>query len=109
MYGNEPARWDDNLVGVDRWRCVVNSLTRLRFCSGKTAPWSSRPKEGVAGPPAGYPCLGLKCLGGAPSYPLRSVIGPTLGLINRDDLMALDTGLRLGRATDRCACRWRHA
>ncbi|MFX5688993.1 symmetrical bis(5'-nucleosyl)-tetraphosphatase, partial [Acinetobacter baumannii] len=33
MYGNAPERWDDSLSGVARWRCVVNSLTRLRFCS----------------------------------------------------------------------------
>src|SRR3954447_24058255 len=33
MYGNEPRRWDDALVGPDRWRFIVNVLTRLRFCS----------------------------------------------------------------------------
>ena len=33
MYGNEPARWDDRLQGVDRLRFIVNALTRIRFCS----------------------------------------------------------------------------
>lgn len=32
MYGNEPARWSDNLAGADRTRFVINALTRMRFC-----------------------------------------------------------------------------
>ncbi|MBS0309591.1 MAG: symmetrical bis(5'-nucleosyl)-tetraphosphatase [Proteobacteria bacterium] len=33
MYGNFPAKWDDGLSGADRIRCIVNALTRLRFCT----------------------------------------------------------------------------
>ena len=32
MYGDGPDTWDDNLIGVSRWRCIVNALTRLRYC-----------------------------------------------------------------------------
>ena len=33
MSGNTPADWNDNLIGSDRLRCIVNALTRLRWCS----------------------------------------------------------------------------
>ena len=33
MYGNEPRRWDPELQGPDRWRFIVNALTRMRLCS----------------------------------------------------------------------------
>jgi bis(5'-nucleosyl)-tetraphosphatase (symmetrical) len=32
MYGNLPDVWQDNLAGMERWRCIINYLTRLRFC-----------------------------------------------------------------------------
>jgi len=32
MYGNLPDRWDNNLAGSERLRCIVNFLTRMRFC-----------------------------------------------------------------------------
>lgn len=32
MYGNQPDHWDVNLAGVERLRCIVNYLTRMRFC-----------------------------------------------------------------------------
>lgn len=32
MYGNQPDKWDDKLQGAERLRCIVNHLTRMRFC-----------------------------------------------------------------------------
>ncbi|MBX3708360.1 MAG: symmetrical bis(5'-nucleosyl)-tetraphosphatase [Gammaproteobacteria bacterium] len=32
IYGNQPDYWDDHLSGIERWRCIVNFLTRMRFC-----------------------------------------------------------------------------
>ncbi len=29
MYGNQPDRWSDGLAGDERWRVVVNAMTRL--------------------------------------------------------------------------------
>jgi bis(5'-nucleosyl)-tetraphosphatase (symmetrical) len=31
MYGNRPDRWDARLAGADRFRFVINALTRLRY------------------------------------------------------------------------------
>lgn len=31
MYGNEPARWDNQLVGDERLRFVINAFTRMRY------------------------------------------------------------------------------
>jgi bis(5'-nucleosyl)-tetraphosphatase (symmetrical) len=31
MYGDQPARWSDALRGAERWRFVINVLTRVRF------------------------------------------------------------------------------
>lgn len=33
MYGNMPTAWDDRLRGIERWRCIVNALTRIRLCT----------------------------------------------------------------------------
>ena len=30
LYGNQPTRWDENLCGVDRFRVIVNAMTRMR-------------------------------------------------------------------------------
>ena len=33
MYGNLPDQWSDDLRGADRLRCIINAMTRLRFCT----------------------------------------------------------------------------
>ena len=91
MYGNTPDRWDDGLQGVARWRCVVNALTRLRFCAADgTMEFAT--KEGAGGAPEGYmPWFEVPGRRTA-QQPVAFGHWSTLGLINRDDLLALDTG-----------------
>jgi bis(5'-nucleosyl)-tetraphosphatase (symmetrical) len=91
MYGNSPAKWDDKLQGMDRLRCIVNALTRIRFCradgtmdfgsnesNAKTPdglmPWFDAPQRQTADTPV--------------------VFGhwSTLGLTIRNNLVGLDTG-----------------
>ncbi|HEX5357538.1 MAG TPA: symmetrical bis(5'-nucleosyl)-tetraphosphatase [Aquabacterium sp.] len=91
MYGNEPDKWREGLQGVPRWRCVVNSLTRLRFCSvDGTMEFAT--KEGAGGAPEGFmpwfEVPGRRTAG----TPVAFGHWSTLGLINRDDLLSLDTG-----------------
>lgn len=32
MYGNTPNQWRDDLTDVQRFRCIVNYFTRMRYC-----------------------------------------------------------------------------
>jgi bis(5'-nucleosyl)-tetraphosphatase (symmetrical) len=92
MYGNQPDRWDDSLTGIARLRCIVNALTRMRFCG-----------------PGGVMEFGQKDSGGAPDgsnllpwfdLPERRTSDVTvvfghwsaLGLLLRDDVIGLDSG-----------------
>jgi bis(5'-nucleosyl)-tetraphosphatase (symmetrical) len=97
MYGNEPARWDDGLQGADRLRFIVNALTRIRFCA-EDGTLELQTKEGLAATPAGlYPWFdtpGRRSAGQAIAFGHWS----TLGLVNRADLLGLDTGCVWGGA-----------
>ncbi len=91
MYGDEPARWHDDLQGHDRLRHIVNVLTRMRFCS-PDGTLELKTKEGAAAAPKGYlPWFDLRARRTATT---RVAFGhwSTLGLINRDTLLGLDTG-----------------
>ncbi|MFO1293372.1 MAG: symmetrical bis(5'-nucleosyl)-tetraphosphatase [Rubrivivax sp.] len=91
MYGNEPARWDDALAGAERWRFIVNALTRMRFCTPE-GQLDFVTKEGAAAAPAGYQpwfeVPGRRSAGERIAFAHWSM----LGLVVRPDLMALDTG-----------------
>ncbi len=91
MYGNEPARWDDALTGVSRWRCVVNALTRLRFCTPE-GEMEFATKEGAGGAPEGFVPWFEVPSRGTQGTPVAFGHWSTLGLIDRPDLLALDTG-----------------
>lgn len=91
MYGNQPARWDDGLQGADRWRCIVNALTRLRFCTAD-GEMEFATKEGPGQPPQGY--LPWFEVPGRRSADVPVVFGhwSTLGLVQREKLSGLDSG-----------------
>jgi bis(5'-nucleosyl)-tetraphosphatase (symmetrical) len=97
MYGNAPDRWDDALAGDDRLRAIVNALTRMRFVDA-SGRMDFSVKEGAdAAPPGLMPWFD------APGRRTRDVVvvcghWSTLGLVLRDDLIALDTGCVWGGA-----------
>lgn len=96
MYGNTPARWDDAMQGVDRWRVIVNALTRIRFCT-EDGTMDFRVKEGAdAAPPGHAPWFSIASRRTA-GVPVAFGHWSTIGLIDRPDLLSLDTGCVWGR------------
>ncbi|WP_162057728.1 symmetrical bis(5'-nucleosyl)-tetraphosphatase [Undibacterium sp. KW1] len=90
MYGNTPAQWQDDLQGYDRLRCIINALTRMRFCSADGV-MDFDSKDGLESAPQGFaPWFDLS----RASEKNTLVFGhwSTLGLILRDNLISLDTG-----------------
>lgn len=91
MYGNAPAKWEDTLQGIDRLRCIVNGLTRIRFCGADgTMEFGSAESKSAALP--GY--LPWFDVPGRKTEEVSVVFGhwSTLGLIMRPNLIGLDTG-----------------
>jgi bis(5'-nucleosyl)-tetraphosphatase (symmetrical) len=97
MYGNRPDRWDESLSGAERRRFVINALTRMRYC---------RPDGTIdvklKGRPGSQPAPWQPWFDVATraSRGLRVVCGhwSTLGLLERADVLALDTGCVWGGA-----------
>jgi bis(5'-nucleosyl)-tetraphosphatase (symmetrical) len=91
MYGNTPAQWSDSLLGTDRLRVIVNALTRLRFCTGDGV-MEFATKEGAGAAPDG--CVPWFDVPGRKTAGITVAFGhwSTLGLVNRPDLLGLDTG-----------------
>ena len=97
MYGNQPARWRDDLAGHDRWRMVLNALTRVRYCAPDgTLEFDTKDGSGVAPPGhlAWFDVPGRLTQG----QPIAFGHWSTLGLRNRPDLLSLDTGCVWGGA-----------
>ncbi len=94
MYGNQPQAWQDSLAGMERLRMIVNAFSRLRYCTpegqmdfhykgapgtqpAELLPWFEVPRQSA----------GATVIFGHWS---------SLGLINRPNLIALDTGCLWG-------------
>lgn len=91
MFGNEPALWNPNLTGVTRWRFIVNTLTRMRFCDAQ-GRMDFDTKEGADQAPEGYKPWFEHAHRATAGQPIAFGHWSTLGLVNRPDLLALDTG-----------------
>ncbi|MEY8875626.1 MAG: symmetrical bis(5'-nucleosyl)-tetraphosphatase [Leptothrix sp. (in: b-proteobacteria)] len=97
MYGNQPDRWDASLQGADRWRLVINALTRTRFCSADgTLDFKLKEAAAVA-PPGLMPWFDVPGRLTA-GVPIAFGHWSTLGTQDRPDLLALDTGCVWGGA-----------
>ncbi len=92
LYGNTPDRWDDNLRGMDRLRCIVNVLTRMRLCS-PDGRIDFKQKESAGAPP-GSDLLPWFDLPARQSAHITVVFGhwSALGLLMRPNLLGLDSG-----------------
>ena len=91
IFGPGSDSWDDALRGTARHRVIINALTRIRFCTADGV-MDLKTKEGTGGAPAGHmPWFEV------PHRRTRDTVlvtghWSTLGLVLRDDLVALDTG-----------------
>jgi bis(5'-nucleosyl)-tetraphosphatase (symmetrical) len=97
MYGNRPDRWDETLEGAARRRFVINALTRLRYCQ-PDGTVDLKLKDAPAATPAPWrPWFDIDTRA---SRGTRVIFGhwSTLGLLQRADLLALDTGCVWGGA-----------
>ena len=91
MYGSRPARWNAALAGQERLRFIVNTLTRIRFCSDD-GTLDLKTKEGAGAAPVGFrPWFDIPTRL-THAQPVAFGHWSTLGLVNRPNLLALDTG-----------------
>ena len=92
MYGNLPNAWDDGLLGVERLRCIVNALTRLRFCTQDGVMDFDMKESGSAAPGSSllpwFDVPGRRSAGDTVVFGHWSALGLTL----RPNLIGLDSG-----------------
>jgi len=96
MYGDVPVRWAPDLAPGDRRRFTINALTRIRFCDK-----AGRLDFSCSGPPGSQPPR-LQPWFDFPERRARKwhiVFGhwSALGVVQRQDLTALDSGCVWGR------------
>lgn len=98
MYGNTPTAWREDFQGSERLRCIVNALTRLRYCDANGVMDFER-KEGSINGASDSAALaeGLMPWFEVPQRKSKDTVvvfghWSTLGLLLRPDIIALDTG-----------------
>ena len=91
MYGTQPDRWDPALQGPDRLRFAINALTRTRYVDAD-GRLDFAVKEGTDHAPPGLVPWFVHPQRQTQGVPIAFGHWSTLGLIQRPDLLALDTG-----------------
>ena len=91
LFGNAPERWRNNLFGIDRYRCTINTLTRIRLLDAQ-GNMDFQHKHGIENAPDNLmPWF---------EHPARKTANTlvafghwsTLGLVQQHNLLGLDTG-----------------
>ena len=91
LFGNAPERWRNNLFGIDRYRCTINTLTRIRLLDAQ-GNMDFQHKHGLENAPDNLmPWF---------EHPARKTANTlvafghwsTLGLVQQHNLLGLDTG-----------------
>ena len=97
MYGDQPDRWRDGLKGDERFRVIVNAMTRLRVCDAEGAMVLGFKGEPGEASEAWTPWFDMP---GRCSRDHAIVCGhwSAMGLRIRADLLALDSGCVWGRS-----------
>lgn len=95
MYGNQPLQWRDDLSGMDRLRVIINAMTRLRVCTADGVMEFAYKGKPENSPPGYLPWYDVP---GRMNRDATIICGhwSALGLLLRDDLLALDTGCLWG-------------
>lgn len=91
MYGNTPTLWHDQLQGTERQRCIINALTRMRFCNADGSMDFALKEGAEKAPDHLTPWFDLP---NRRSQDCTIIFGhwSSLGLVLRDNLISLDTG-----------------
>lgn len=95
MYGNRPNRWHADLAGFDRYRVITNAMTRMRICTAQ-GEMEFEFKGELQDIPQGYmPWFDVPERLSAQD---NIICGhwSALGLHQRDNIHALDTGCLWG-------------
>jgi bis(5'-nucleosyl)-tetraphosphatase (symmetrical) len=97
MYGNSPNVWDDNLTGFDRLRVITNAMTRMRICGENNAMEFAFKGELRDIPASFLPWFDVP---NRQSQNATIICGhwSALGLQQRENVIALDTGCLWGGA-----------
>jgi len=95
LFGDLPDRWNDHLASPDRWRVIVNALTRLRYCDKGGHMALRRAESPVEKPSHLLPWFDVP---GRRSYDSTIIFGhwSTLGLCRGSNFIALDSGCGWG-------------
>ena len=98
MYGDQPDSWNDNLLGIERYRYIINSFTRMRFATSTGASTSNAKKGSPPNRPRPAP---LVRAARAPYDDPILVFGhwaALMGDTGKSDIKGLDTGCVWGNS-----------